>query len=261
MSAESPTLPSGVHGFAPGARRAGRLPRWVCIAGIAAAVVAGAFLLDTPLSRWVAEVAAPGTWLRRTLKLPVHVLKQWAWFVALAVALAAQPRPWQRLRPYLMVLVVGFGLLYLLKYAVGRARPDLDLGVYSFAPWADRMVLSDGFDSMPSGHAFSFILLATLLSHYVPRSRWVVWPLAVLGSVSRVALQRHFVSDVLAGAALALLVVEMARYRAPAAFRPLAWRSIAARLPRFGAQLRLLGRGIRAAARRAPTPANGRSSS
>lgn len=258
MSAESPTLGGALAAGSPSAKR---WPRWILLASLWTALLLVAFCLDQPVSHWIAATATDGTWLRRIPKLAVRVLNQWGWFVVLGFALTAQPRPWRRLLPYCVTLLAGFASLHLLKYTIGRARPDLDVGAYFFAPWADPFALDGGFDSLPSGHAFGMSLLAALLACYVPRSRWVVWPLVALGCASRVAQQRHFVSDVLAGTALAVLVVALARYRAPAAFQPLAWRSMATRLLRFGVQLRLLGRDLRAAVRRAPVPANDRSSS
>jgi undecaprenyl-diphosphatase len=107
---------------------------------------------------------------------------------------------WFRKRDYygmLLVLVAvggGYGLNTLIKNVVGRERP----------PFAHE----DGF-SFPSGHAMVgsiyLLLFAYFLSKEVKKTsyRWVVYLtfglLALLTGLSRLSLQVHYPSDVLAG--------------------------------------------------------------
>lgn len=56
--------------------------------------------------------------------------------------------------------------------------------------------------SFPSGHAVASFAVATMQSHYHPKQAPFWYAGAALISASRVTLRRHYVHDVLAGAAL-----------------------------------------------------------
>jgi len=85
-----------------------------------------------------------------------------------------------------------------LKLAVGRVRPDESATEFDpFQPFS-------GHTSFPSGHAALAFAAATALDReaeagWVP---WVAYPLAGLVGWSRVRDDRHWTSDVVAGAAL-----------------------------------------------------------
>ncbi|WP_143415750.1 phosphatase PAP2 family protein [Geobacillus sp. E263] len=112
---------------------------------------------------------------------------------------------WLRKRDYYgMVLVLvavggGYGLNTFIKDLVGRARPPFAQGVHGF--------------SFPSGHAMVgsiyLLLIAYFLSKEVKKAsqRWVIFfifgLLALLTGLSRLSLQVHYPSDVLAGFLLA----------------------------------------------------------
>lgn len=83
-----------------------------------------------------------------------------------------------------------------LKYATGRPRPDGD---------SDRKN-----SSFPSAHASGIAGLAWIVS--VRHRRWLPWMLllAIWISSSRIFLERHFVSDVLAGALLGIWFAALA---------------------------------------------------
>jgi membrane-associated phospholipid phosphatase len=86
-----------------------------------------------------------------------------------------------------------------LKYAAGRVRPDSANG--------ERGQFFDGGDSFPSGHAIESWALASLISHEYKRhgGKWVPYVsygLATVVSAARFSAQRHYASDILAGAGL-----------------------------------------------------------
>jgi membrane-associated phospholipid phosphatase len=56
--------------------------------------------------------------------------------------------------------------------------------------------------SFPSSHAANAAALAVLVTRRWPRAGWVAWPLALLVSLSRMWLDRHYLTDVLAGVAI-----------------------------------------------------------
>ncbi len=94
-----------------------------------------------------------------------------------------------------------------LKLLFGRARPKMwfdaaDFGVppqYGFAP------LSFGgarYQSFPSGHANTAFALAFALAVFEPRWKKFLYTFATMIAISRVVLTHHYLSDVIAGAAL-----------------------------------------------------------
>lgn len=82
---------------------------------------------------------------------------------------------------------------YSLKYLVGRPRPDAVLDV----------------DSFPSGHATSVFAVATIFAAFYPRLRWPLYALAAAVAAGRVYLMRHYVSDVLAGAIIGVVIASL----------------------------------------------------
>ena len=69
-------------------------------------------------------------------------------------------------------------------------------------------------DSFPSGHATSVFAVAAVFATYYPRLRWPLYGLAAAIALGRVYLERHYLSDIIAGAALGLTVaVRLYRYR------------------------------------------------
>lgn len=88
------------------------------------------------------------------------------------------------------------------KRLIGRARPFLlDQGITHWGP-----SLTIGFDSLPSGHATTAVAFATVLWGAYPRLRpWVVLYATVV-CLSRLYLDVHFLTDVLAGALVGVIV-------------------------------------------------------
>ena len=86
-------------------------------------------------------------------------------------------------------LVNGFWTT-VLKQSIGRKRPDE----------SDRL-------SFPSGHASNAFAIATVIErHYGGKAGWPAYALASTVAVSRLQRDRHYLSDVLAGATLGYAV-------------------------------------------------------
>ncbi len=100
--------------------------------------------------------------------------------------------------------LIASGLIVpVLKFAVGRSRPNADLGTGHFQPF------SQGNASFPSGHSTQAFAMATVIASHYSDVDWV--PYAAYGTASLVGFSRiyhnaHFTSDVLAGAAIGVLV-------------------------------------------------------
>lgn len=194
---------------------------------IAAACVALAALsmvaLDAPVARWIAtRQTYPALWdgAIALLEYPIGIAPYpWtgAWLLAAgAVATLAI----DRLRPaafawlaVTLVHLVGRNVTAWLKFGTGRLRPTqwLARGGADTTWWHD-----DGF-AFPSGHVTLFASVVLPIVVLYPRARPLV-ALAALPAIARVAVNAHFVSDVLAALALvcawtALTIALLSRVR------------------------------------------------
>lgn len=89
--------------------------------------------------------------------------------------------------PSLVVTVV--------KRLIGRVRPS-ELGPFAYVPWSWK----PAFASMPSGHATTAVAAAVAIGALWPKARIAMWIYAALIMASRVIIEAHYVSDVLAAA-------------------------------------------------------------
>jgi len=113
---------------------------------------------------------------------------------------------------FLFAAVAGSGILVnVVKVLVGRARPRLldEAGVYGFDPFS----VGYAWASFPSGHANTLVALALALAFLAPRLGPVLLSAAAVLALSRVAINAHFLGDVVAGAALAAATTVWLRAR------------------------------------------------
>lgn len=105
---------------------------------------------------------------------------------------------------FVFVAVAGSGILVnILKVIVGRTRPVLDeqYGAYGFSPFTYD---SSYYHSFPSGHAATAFAIAIALSFFLPRLRIPLLIGAGLVAFSRVAITRHYLTDILCGGMLGI---------------------------------------------------------
>jgi membrane-associated phospholipid phosphatase len=119
--------------------------------------------------------------------------------------LLAGPRLSPRFRPAgkgLFAAFVASGVsVQLLKHLTGRGRPELgDAGLF-IGP-----TFLGSFDSFPSGHAAVSFCLAFVAGNFFPGWRRFLYLLAIAIGFARVMTGIHFVSDVIAGAVLGLVL-------------------------------------------------------
>ncbi len=88
-----------------------------------------------------------------------------------------------------------------LKHLFGRARPRLTDDLIFVGP-----SLRGGYDSFPSGHTTVAFCFAYTLSQYFPKYRSIFYFLAIIIGISRIESTSHFSSDVVAGAAVGLIL-------------------------------------------------------
>jgi membrane-associated phospholipid phosphatase len=171
--------------------------------------------VDEPLARWLAtRETYPGFWNRtiEALEYPLGIEPyKWTGVWVLVVGSIATLSI-GRLRPYALpwllvtlVHLMGRNLTMWLKLGFGRLRPAqwLARGAEDSTWWHDHAY------SFPSGHVTLFASIVIPIVAVYPRA----WPLLVFGvfpMLARVAVNAHFVSDVLAGLALIALITWLA---------------------------------------------------
>lgn len=111
---------------------------------------------------------------------------------------------WETLIAHLVAGGINTGL----KHLVGRGRPKFMHADSSiFVPFGGQ-----GWDSFPSGHSMATFAVAIVLAVRFPKIRWlaVLWALVV--SVSRLFRASHFLTDILGGAVLGVLIGAVVAY-------------------------------------------------
>jgi membrane-associated phospholipid phosphatase len=105
---------------------------------------------------------------------------------------------------FIASLTIGSAILHVIKLVLGRRRPrdDMEMGLYGFVPFA----FNTHFNSFPSGHALTIFCVGVIFTCVWP----MLWPLwfatsAFLAGV-RALLTAHFLSDVLIGGGIGLIV-------------------------------------------------------
>ena len=181
--------------------------------GILLLLFGAALVTDHVVAAWALRCRVP------VLDLVVGILNPIGSGITLLIACAALAvlarrlrRLWLQDAAWLAALAfVSAGAVeFTLKHLVGRPRPD--------AAMATAGLLGPSFaadiDSFPSGHATSVFAVAAVFATYYPRLRWPLYGLATAIALGRVYLERHYLSDIIAGAALGLTVaVRLYRYR------------------------------------------------
>ena len=95
---------------------------------------------------------------------------------------------------FLAIALPGL-VVTIVKGLIGRMRPS-DLGPFTYSPWS----WQHKFASLPSGHSAAAFAAAFAIGALWPRIRVPLWIFAAVIGLSRVIIQAHFVSDVVAAA-------------------------------------------------------------
>jgi membrane-associated phospholipid phosphatase len=183
-----------------------RIALWIALIGVAC-------VLDAPIARQVRESGLPqlirgNEPIRAALKFPGLY-----WTAVIAAGIVLIVHPLKRRAAALILLAPALsGLNWILKWVVGRTRPfKIDATGDRLAPF-DFQPFVNGWHGLfnppnlcfPSGHTCVAFATATALAMLWPRSRWRWIGFAVAGVVAleRVAENAHWLSDVVAAAAL-----------------------------------------------------------
>lgn len=142
-----------------------------------------------------------------TLSPPLHLLG-WSVIYLFAKYKCKNSSLFSLSREIFYSLILSLSLVYCMKTLLGRARPELFLkGIYGFY----FMMQNHHYHSFPSGHAsVAACLFFPLLSSFPKyRTYWILLP--ILLSSSRVLLNYHFASDIMAGAMICYMVQNLYR--------------------------------------------------
>jgi membrane-associated phospholipid phosphatase len=175
-----------------------------------------ALSIDRSVAVWFQDHRLPGE-LARLVRLAE--IFGWGGGAALIILTAAQldPRRWRIALP-LAIHSLGAGLLAdTIKLFIARTRPlathqgaSVSDTFIAILPLLNKDALKDGYghhvQSFPSAHAATAVGLALALSQFYPRGRWFFALFAALAMLQRLDAHAHYLSDVLAGAALAFAV-------------------------------------------------------
>lgn len=194
-----------------------RLARTVAVLLGFLALLGVAALNDAAVTITMAN--APPAWRRlgtaiSTLGLSGYMLVLSA--VLVLIGAMAQDRGWRHVfgtsprlvterAAFFFTVIAGSGLIcQAVKHVLGRARPKLleQFGAFHFNAF-DWAVSQDSF---PSGHSTTVFAVAVVFSLFLPAGRLLFFAFATLVAVSRILAGAHFMSDILAGAALGSIV-------------------------------------------------------
>jgi membrane-associated phospholipid phosphatase len=169
-------------------------------------------LVDLPLATWIAEYV--GTYLpyvrtaniQDQLLIIVVTLTSLSWMVYFYFAYQnIFDRRTFFCRISGTVLPISFGLKTILKWMFGRTETHTwlsDNSQYSFHWFAG----TKGFQGFPSGHMLVFTPVFLALWHFYPRYRLYFGALWLCLGAALITTEYHFLSDVLAGVYIGMLV-------------------------------------------------------
>ena len=153
---------------------------------------------DAEISARMRIAEQPGK-LRTLAALLAHSGDSWFWGLGLGLLALLRPGFWRMWALTLLaVIVVAAVLVLTIKFRVRRNRPEGEWG---------QIYRSTDPHSFPSGHAVRAVMLAVLTLGIGPF--WLGVLLAVwapLVALARVAMGVHYLSDVLVGGVLGLLI-------------------------------------------------------
>lgn len=183
-------------------------PRRALIAlGAGAVLTAIAIVFDGPISDFFREAPISGDFKRE-----LRVLQQWgapasAILCGVAIFLLDRARA-RRMLDYLLAIGPTMLVVVTLKSAIERARPQHEDPGAFFGSLSEHRVVESSSElrSMPSGHTASAVVLSVFLVCLYPRLRPLGIAMVALVGASRLILGAHYLSDVLAGAAIAWVV-------------------------------------------------------
>ncbi|NJD59295.1 MAG: hypothetical protein C3F13_03655 [Anaerolineales bacterium] len=154
--------------------------------------------LDSRLSERLRIAEKPGP-LRTLAVILAHSGDSWFWLAGLAAVWLWGSEYWKHLALVLIIsILITAGVVFIIKFTVRRSRPQGEWG---------KFYRSTDPHSFPSGHAVRSMMLAVVMLGLGPL--WlglvlIIW--APLVGLARVAMGVHYLSDVVAGMILGIVM-------------------------------------------------------
>ena len=187
----------------PAARASARRLAWV--AGIGALTATAILFVDVPAVRWLAVGRDLPAWLESVLDAAGYYGQGfWAIFVFLFMV-SVSPANRRHAAHLAVSMAVVFVLTHFLKSVTSRARPEVFLETQRMW-WFFDGVRHSRYCSLPSAHTASAFAMSAVLARAFRSGAVVLFAAAFLCGVSRLVDVQHYVSDVIAGAALGVWV-------------------------------------------------------
>lgn len=153
---------------------------------------------DRTLSQRIRVAENPGL-LRSVAGILAHSGDSWFWIIGLMLLWLWGSAEWKTRSVILALGVIATAVLVMaMKFTIRRKRPE--------GEWGNIYRITDPH-SFPSGHAARAFMLAVLASSF--DVFWVGFTLAIwapLVSLARVAMGLHYLSDIIAGMIIGLVI-------------------------------------------------------
>jgi undecaprenyl-diphosphatase len=144
------------------------------------------------VNRWT-----PPRWMRLWMVAATRCGDGWLWYAAgFMIAIVGGPERFRALLAALLAVSAGIALFIQLKRACRRRRPC------AMEPHCWATLLPPDQFSFPSGHTITAFAMASSLSVFYPAMLIGLLFCALSVAASRILLGMHFLTDVIAGAAL-----------------------------------------------------------
>jgi membrane-associated phospholipid phosphatase len=183
----------------------------VALATCTVAIFICYYFIDRPVAFFVYRHEIPRVEEFRWLTEPPPLMQIWSPLVLVMLLMQLAWRPWRRWQHVLFIacatLIVADQFRGSLGDLFGRYWPEtwhdnnpslIGTGTYGF----NFLKADNDNGSFPSGHATRILAFATVFWLTIPRGRWFYVIVAAPMFVALVAMNYHFVSDVIAGSVL-----------------------------------------------------------
>jgi membrane-associated phospholipid phosphatase len=185
------------------------------IAACTLVVIICYYFVDRPVAFFVHDHRIASLDGLRWLTEPPPLLQSWSPLVIVMLLIRRAGGSWRRWQHVLFVagvsLIVADQFRESLGDLFGRYWPEtwhnnnpslISTGAYGFHPFQ----VGDDIGSFPSGHAARILAFVTVFWLAIPRGRWLYAIIALPMLIALVAMNYHFVGDVVAGGILGGIV-------------------------------------------------------
>jgi membrane-associated phospholipid phosphatase len=183
------------------------------------AVILCYFFIDRPVALYVHKHGVNRFTLLKWLTYPPPLVQTWSPLVIALLVVRRAWWPWRRWQHVLFIACVSLIVADQCRESLGhlfdRYWPEtwhdnnpslIGTGTYGFHPFQS----GDDTGSFPSGHAARIAAFASVFWIAMPRGRWLFAILSIPMLIALVAMNYHFVSDVIAGSVLGAIVAAYA---------------------------------------------------